>query len=126
MTSFIFAGNVLKRFYDSVIDVNKFGYKPNDAYYLCPASANINARTQRLLAVGYGSPKQFDCKLCMDKKDLLKIFNGFYDGQTRLNGNLKKDFDVLDCIENTKKLDQILDGSFEDLQDSLELSEDNQ
>lgn len=61
----------------------------------------------------------------MEKKDLLKIFNGFYDGQTRLNRNIEKNFDVLDCIEDTPKLDQILDGSFEDLEDSLELFEDN-
>lgn len=61
----------------------------------------------------------------MDKKDLFKIFNGFYAGQTRLNANLKKDFSVLDCIEDSDKLDQILNGSFEDLQDSLELFEDN-
>lgn len=61
----------------------------------------------------------------MDKKDLFKIFKGFYDGQTRLNANLKKDFNVLDCIEDSQKLDQILNGSFEELQDSLELFGDN-
>lgn len=62
----------------------------------------------------------------MDKKDLFRIFNGFYDGQTRLNANLDKDFNVLDCIEDSQKLDDILNGSFEDLQDNLELFEDNQ
>jgi hypothetical protein len=46
----------------------------------------------------------------MDKKDVVSVFQGFYDGQTRINANLKKDFDILDCIEDSQKLDEILDG----------------